>query len=92
MLMDELRHAIAAELARMTPAELLGAGTGIFGALLLAWRGRLAAWAWVLWIVSSIAWIVYALNVWSIPMLTQQMVFAAINILGVYRWLIRKER
>ena len=92
MPMDELRFAISAELARMTTAELLGAVTGIFGALLLAWRGRLAAWAWVLWIVSSIAWIVYALNVWSIPMLTQQMVFAAINTLGVYRWLIRKER
>jgi len=90
--MDELHHAIASELGRMTPAELLGAATGIVGALLLAWRGRLAAWAWVLWIVSSIAWIVYAINVWSIPMLTQQVVFAGINILGVYRWLIRKER
>lgn len=90
--MDELRHALAAELLRMTPAELLGAGTGIFGALLLAWRGRLAAWAWVFWIVSSFAWIVYAIKVWSIPLLTQQAVFAAINILGVYRWLIQKER
>ena len=58
MFMDELRYAIAAELARMTPAELLGASTGIVGALLL----------------------------------TQQAVFAAINMLGVYRWLIRKER
>ena len=87
-----MHHAIASELGRMTPAELLGAATGIVGALLLAWRGRLAAWAWVLWIVSSIAWIVYAINVWSIPMLTQQVVFAGINILGVYRWLIRKER
>ena len=62
------------------------------GALLLAWRGRLAAWAWVFWIVSSLAWIVYAIKVWSIPLLTQQAVFAGINILGVYRWLIRKER
>ena len=91
-MLDELRYAISAELDRMTTAELLGAGTGIFGALLLAWRGRLAAWAWVLWIVSSIAWIFYAINVWSIPLLTQQTVFAAINMLGVYRWLIRKER
>lgn len=33
-----------------------------------------------------------AFKVWSIPLLTQQMVFAAINTLGVYRWLIRKER
>jgi hypothetical protein len=92
MPMDELRLAISTELVRMTPAELLGAATGIVGALLLAWRGRLAAWAWVLWIVSSFAWIFYAINVWSIPMLTQQAVFAAINILGVYRWLIRKDR
>lgn len=84
MRMHELQHAIT--------VELLGAGTGIFGALLLAWRGRLAAWTWVLWIVSSIAWIVYAVKVGSIPLLTQQAVFAAINMLGVYRWLIRKER
>ena len=76
----------------MSAVELLGGSTGILGALLLAWRGRLAAWAWVFWIVSSFAWIVYAIKVWSIPLLTQQAVFAAINILGVYRWLIQKER
>lgn len=76
----------------MSAVELLGGSTGILGALLLAWRGRLAAWAWVLWIVSSLAWIVFAIRIriGSVSLLAQQSVFAAINILGVYRWLIRK--
>lgn len=90
-MLDELRYAISAELARMTTAELLGAGTGIFGALLLAWRGRLAAWAW-----SAVDRLQHRLDFLcdrlGIPLLTQQTVFAAINMLGVYRWLIRKER
>lgn len=90
--MHEIVSAVWAKVNRMSMAEVLGAGTGISGALLLAWKGKLAAWAWVLWIVSSVAWIFYAFKVWSIPLLTQQMVFAAINTLGVYRWLIRKER
>lgn len=75
----------------MSEIELLGASTGIAGALLLAWRGRYAAWAWVLWIVSSLAWLTYALKTGSMPLAAQQGVFAAINILGVYRWLIRKK-
>ena len=74
----------------MSAVELLGGSTGILGALLLAWRGRLAAWAWVLWIVSSLAWIVFAIRIGSVSLLAQQSVFAAINILGVYRWLIQK--
>lgn len=43
-------------------------------------------------IVSSVAWIDYEIKVRSIPLLTQQTVFAGINMLGVYRWLTRKER
>lgn len=75
----------------MLEADTLGSAFGIVGALLLAWKGRLAAWAWVLWIVSSIAWVVFALSIGNKPLLAQQSVFAVINMLGVYRWLIRKE-
>lgn len=59
----------------MSPVEMLGAATGISGALLLAWRGRLAPWAWV----------------GSHPLIAQQTIFLCANRLGVYRWLIRKE-
>lgn len=75
----------------MSPVEMLGAATGISGAVLLAWRGRLAPWAWVLWIVSSIAWIVAAYRLGSHPLIAQQTIFLCANLLGVYRWLIRKE-
>lgn len=75
----------------MSPVEVLAAVTGIAGALLLAWKGKLAPWAWVLWIVSSLAWIVAAHRLGSPPLMAQQIVFACVNILGAYRWLIRKE-
>lgn len=90
--MVELGSVIVAELTRMTPSELVGACTGIAGALLLAWRGRFAGWAWVLWIISSMAWVIYAVTIWSIPLMAQQTVFTAINLLGAYRWLIQKKQ
>lgn len=76
----------------MSLLELIAAGTGIGGAALIAWRGRYAGWAWVLWVVSSVLWILFALKVDSVPLLAQQTVFAGINMLGIYRWLIRKEK
>eukprot|EP01034_Spumella_vulgaris_P042094 gene42094-52180_t len=65
----------------MSPVEMLGAATGISGAVLLAWRGRLAPWAWVLWIVSSIAWIVAAYRLGSHPLIAQQTIFLCANLL-----------
>lgn len=93
--MDELhsgRRAVSAAasvhqaLSAVSWAECLGAATGIVGALLLAWRGKWAAWAWVLWVVSAAAWMVFAATIGSVWMLAQQAVFFAINVLGIYRW------
>lgn len=75
----------------MAAVELLGSATGIAGALLLAWRGRYAAWAWVLWVVSSAAWMLFAVNIGSTGLLAQQAVFGAINLIGIYRWFAHKE-
>jgi len=74
----------------MTTVELFAAVTGVGGSLLLAWRGRWAGWAWMLWIVSSFAWIAFAVRIGSVPLLAQHVFFSAVNVLGVYRWLIRK--
>ena len=75
----------------MSPVELIAAGTGIAGALLIAWRGKYAGWAWVLWVISSVAWIAFAFKVQSVALLAQQAIFAGINLLGVYRWLIQDQ-
>ncbi len=69
--------------------ELIGASTGIAGAMLLAIKCRLSAWAWPLWIVSGIAWIVYAQATGTYGLLAQQVVFTAINVMGTWRWLVQ---
>ena len=69
--------------------ELIGAGTGIAGALLLASKCRYSAWAWPLWIISGIAWIVYANATETYGLLIQQAVFTAINLIGTWRWVIQ---
>lgn len=69
--------------------ELLGAGTGIAGAILLACKCRYSAWAWPLWIISGIAWIVYASATKTYGLLAQQAVFTIINLIGTWRWVIQ---
>lgn len=69
--------------------ELIGASTGIAGAILLAIKCRFSAWAWPLWIVSGVAWIVYAQATSTYGLLAQQVVFTTINLIGTWRWLIQ---
>lgn len=70
--------------------EVIGAVTGICGALMLAMKSRLSAWAWPVWIASNFAWIYYAVSLHAYGMLTQQAVFLTINLFGTWQWLYRK--
>lgn len=69
--------------------ELLGALTGVAGAVLMASKCRYAGWAFPLWIVSGIAWGVFAISSETYGLVAQQVVFTAINIFGAYRWLAK---
>lgn len=69
--------------------EIIGATTGIAGALMLAVKFRFSAWAWPLWIVSGVAWIVYANTTHAYGLMMQQLVFVTINIIGTWRWLLQ---
>ncbi len=69
--------------------ELLGAGTGIAGALLMAAKCRYSAWAWPVWVISGIAWVLYAGRTDTWGLLAQQVVFTVINIVGLWRWLVQ---
>lgn len=73
----------------LTILQWIGASTGIIGALLLALNCKHSAWAWVLWIVSGIAWIGFSLISNTYGLLIQHLVFTAINGIGVYNWLIK---
>lgn len=66
--------------------EIFGTLTGVGGALMLAMKSRYAAFVWPIWILSNLAWIVWALEHGSFGTLIQQGVFLIINLIGVWRW------
>lgn len=66
--------------------------TGIIAAVMVSLNlgARITGWGFVIFTASSIAWI-YAGYLDDTPSLvTQNIVLTIINIVGVYRWLIRK--
>lgn len=69
--------------------ELIGAVMGIAGALMLALKCRLSAWAWPIWLISNMAWIYYALAIHAYFLLSQQVVFTIINLYGAWHWLYK---
>lgn len=52
---------------------------------------RLSGWGFVLFTVGSMAWVVGAVLVADWPLTTTNAVLFAINLFGVYRYLIRKK-
>jgi hypothetical protein len=79
------------EYFQIHPIESFAASFSIGGAMLLASKGKYAAWAWVLFIAATLLWIYYALTL-SAPssaLLVQQLFFLGINVMGTWRWLIQ---
>ena len=67
---------------------------GIIAALMIAGDlGRRATgWGFVLFTFASLAWIAYGLRDEEGGLMTQNIVLFGINLIGVYRYLIRKQR
>lgn len=65
---------------------------GIVAALMVALDNgrRVTGWGFVLFVFASMAWIAYGLLDEETGLATQNVVLFGINILGVYRYLIRK--
>jgi hypothetical protein len=53
---------------------------------------RLTGWGFALFVTSSIAWIAGATMTKDEPLGTQNLVLLGINCLGVYRYLVRKQK
>lgn len=69
-------------------AEWLGCLTGVIGSLMLAAKHRKAAWAFVLYFISSCSWILYGVMTEAPGLITMQIVFVGTAIIGIYTWLI----
>ena len=68
--------------------EWTGSLTGVSAAILLALNIPISGWAYVFYLFSSILLLIWGLRENAHGVAFQNFVFIAINILGIYRWLI----
>jgi nicotinamide riboside transporter PnuC len=68
-------------------AEWIGAAVGIIGAIAIALNVSWSKWGFVLFLISNILIGVYAYAANATGVLVMQVVYAAINVVGLYRWL-----
>lgn len=69
--------------------QIIGAGTGITGALMLALKYKHAAWTWPVWLASNVAWICYGLSTGGYGLVLEHAVFGTINLFGTWIWLVK---
>ena len=72
----------------MAALKWLGAAAGIAGATIIALNLPISGWGFVLFLVSSISWTVAGLRMREHSLALLHAAFTAINLLGIYRWLI----
>ncbi len=65
-----------------------GTAAGIAGATVIALNLSISGWGFVLFLVSSVSWTVAGLRMREQSLVALQAAFTAINLLGIYRWLI----
>lgn len=62
-------------------------GSGSLGALCVAANLPFSGWGFVLFTLSSLSWTIAGWKMREGSIAVQNLVFTAINLLGVYRWL-----
>jgi uncharacterized membrane protein len=66
----------------------IGTTAAIAGALMIALKLPLSGWGFVLFLVSCLAWGTAALIMRERSLALMQAAFIAVNLLGIYRWLL----
>lgn len=72
----------------MSTVEIIAAVFGLLGSLLLATKGRWAAWGWVAYLISNIGWLAFSYGHGYHYMLAQQIGFTVVSLVGIWVWLI----
>lgn len=67
-------------------AEWTGCTLGVIGAFLVATNSRVSAWGFVAFLLSNVAWIVFAVVEGKTGLLVQQVFFTATSLLGLWQW------
>jgi uncharacterized membrane protein len=68
--------------------------SGIIAAVMVAGKfsGKITGWGFVIFAASSVAWVAFGLMKEETPLALQNAVLFVINLIGVWRYLIMKER
>ena len=74
--------------AMLSWLKWIGSGMGIPGALVIALNLPFSGWGFVLFLVSSVSWTVAGVIMRENSLALLNGVFTAVNLLGIYRWLI----
>lgn len=67
--------------------------TGTLAAIMVSVNAgrRMTGYGFVIFTLSSVTWIIYALQDSEMPLILQNAVLTAINLGGIYRWLIARK-
>jgi len=72
----------------LRPAKWAGTAAGVAGAVLVALNVGVTGYGFVLFLVSSLLWSAAGVAQRELSLVVLQGAFTAINVLGIYRWLV----
>lgn len=72
----------------MQHVEMLSAGLGLLGAILLATKSLYAGLAFVAWFVSNLGWLIFGAHNDHWFFFVQQIGFTVTSVLGIWNWLV----
>jgi len=67
---------------------VFGTFMGIFGAILVSLNFEYSKYGYVLFTISSFAWVYISISKKDNALLFMQLVFTVINIIGLYQWIL----
>lgn len=70
--------------------QWIGAITGIAGSLLLALKIRISHFAWICYLISNFFWIIFSIQIEANGLLTMQIFYTIISLIGLWKWVIKK--
>jgi hypothetical protein len=72
----------------LSTAKWIGTGAGVSGALVIALNLGVVGYGFVLFLISSVLWTAVGIAQREPSLAALQGAFTAINVVGVYRWLL----
>ena len=72
----------------LTFLKWFGTALGVCGALVIALNIPISGWGFVAFLISSVSWTIAGVLMKEPSIVILQVTFTAVNLIGIYRWLI----